>query len=804
MNTLLKEFRNAARGILARPAFSALVVGVLGAGLACVIFMLSMLNGFVLRPLPFAQPDQLLQAGFHGDGGLGDVFPVTSQDLIQIRHRLADVAAVGGIARSTISLSDLDQPQRYNGAHVSANLFQVLGIAPLLGRDFAAEDERPGAPLVAILSHELWQARYGGDPAIVGRQVRVDAHAATVIGVMPKNFSYPRRESVWVPAALVEGEKADAYAYWPVLRRHADIGDTAVVSAFESWFADAARADPARFRGQSPQVEPLARMAADRTTRSTLGIMLAAVFMVLIVACANAANLLLTRTLARSQELSVRVALGAARKHLITHLLAESSLLSLIATVIGLALARAGVSWQQSMLRESEFFPLWLRFDIDDTVVLFALGAALLTALVTGVLPALHAGDMAAAGHLRDGSRSVGSSSFARVSRVLVIGEVALSCALLICVGTVVRGIFALDRSDLGVDTHHLLTARVALVANAYPTSADQLRLYERVAARLRLETGVVDATVGTALPGTYFNEGHTVLASGVVPGDGELPQVYSGAVDEHFAAAYGIKLEQGRFFDSRDRADSDRVAVVDRTFVTRYGNGESVLGRQFRLDPRDPKGTTVTVIGVIGTLTLDTPGQPIQPAMLVPLSQNVFRIASIAVRTQGDPLAFAPRLAEVMREVDADTPLYWLRDYPAVIRNMTIGERSVAKSFGAFGIIALILAAAGLYGVMSFTVGRRTREIGVRRALGAPTLPILRNVFGRSLLQLGGGLVIGVVAGLLFARQLTGSLQSIEATDSLAVLGALGVLTLAATLAVIVPVRCALRVDPMVALRNG
>ncbi|MEO6690307.1 MAG: ADOP family duplicated permease [Dokdonella sp.] len=803
MNTFLHDIRDAAHGIAKRPGFSALVIGVLGTGLACVIFMLSLLNGFVLRPLPFAQPEQLLQAGFFGDGGLGDVFPVSSADVIPIQRQLAASADVAAVARSTINLSDHDKPQRVNGGHVSANLFQVLGVAPILGRDFSSADERPGAPAVAMLSHALWLSSYGGDSAIVGRQIRVDSQSATVIGVMPENFSYPRTEAIWVPATLAEGMKPDSYAYWVVLRKHAGVTDAGVLSAFETWFADGARADPERFRSQSPRVEPLAYMAADRTTRSMLGYMIAAVMMVLLVACANAANLLLTRTLGRRQELSLRVALGASRRRLMTNLLIESLLLSLIATALGVLLARAGLAWQHSMMRESEFFPLWLRFDIDGTVVLFAVAAALLTALVTGVLPALHAGDMAVAGTLRAGSSGIAGGSFTRISRVLVIGEVAFSCALLICVGTLVRGILVLNHSNLGINTDHLLTARLALMKHAYPADADQQHLYARLGERLRADAGVVDATVSTALPGTYYNEAHDVLPSGAVPGDAPLPQVFSGDVDEHFLAAYGIKLEQGRFFNSSDRPDSARVAVVDRKFVERYGNEESVLGRQFRLDPRDPKGPMLTVVGVIGSLTLDTPGFGAQPAMLMPLTQQIWRIASIAVRTRDDPHAFAPRLNEIMREVDADTPVYWVRDYPAVIESMTIGERSVAKSFGIFGVIALILAAAGLYGVLAFAVGRRTREIGVRRALGAPARQVLSDVFGRSVTQLGIGLAIGVVAGIVFARLLTGSLQSIQATDPFVVVGALVVLMLAAMMAVILPARRALRVDPMVALRH-
>jgi putative ABC transport system permease protein len=803
MMGFVRDLRSALRASIKNPGFAALVAGVLGAGLACVIFMLTLLDGLILRPLPFAKPDELLQAGFHGDGGLGDVFPVDSRDLAQIQRYLAGKADVAAAGRSTINLSDLDQPERYHGAHVTANLFRVLGIAPSLGRDFSDDDAKPGAPAVTMLSYSLWHARYGGDASIVGREVRVDGQPTTVIGVMPKNFTYPRNEDLWLPATIVEGLPADEYAYWVIARRHAGIGDADVANAFDGWFADAARADPDRFLGRTFRVEPLARMAADRTTRGTLGSMLAAVVMVLLVSCANAGNLLLTRTLGRAQELAVRVALGASRRRLIAHLLAESVLLTFSATVIAFVLARAGVAWQQSVMSQTEYYPQWLRFDIDATVLFLAFGAALLTALAAGLLPALRAGDFAIASDLRDGARSIASGSFARASRVLVVGEIALSCALLICVGTLVRGIGAIDRTNLGIEPAHLLTARVALSTHAHPTPADQLRVYERISLRLREETDVVDATVGTPLPGTIYNSFHDVLPAGTAPGTGTLPQLYSGAVDPHFLVAYGIKLESGRFFDSRDRVDSEKVAVVDRTFVDRLGDGAAVLGRRFRLDPRDPDGATVTIVGVISALTLETPGNQPSPAMLRPLGQDMFRIASIAVRTRGDPLAFAPRLTTIMHEIDADAPLYWVRDYAAVIRDSTVSERVIAKSFGVFGAIALALAAAGLYGVMVFTVSRQTREIGVRRALGAPARQVLAHVFGRSALQLGIGLALGVVAGIPLARLVTRSFQDMPSADFAAVLGALGVLVVAAAIAIAVPVRRALRVDPAVALRH-
>jgi predicted permease len=803
MNMLWQELKLAARGLRARPAFSALVVGVLAAGLACVIFMLALLDGFALRPLPFRAPDDLYQAGFHGDGGLGDVFPVSDQDVLGIRRSLAGVADVAVAARSTMNLSDLDLPQRYNGAHVSANLFRVLGVAPIVGREFSDADEKPGAAAVAMLSWDVWQSRYGGDPGVVGRTIRLDAQPAVVAGVMPKDFSYPRREMLWQAATLAPAAARDGYSYRVVLRRHDGVGEAQVRAAFEAWFADAAHADPARFRDLRPQVEPLATMVLDRTTRAMLGLMLAAVFMVLLIACANAANLLLTRTLARRGELALRGALGASRMRLVTHVFAQSLMLSLVALAIALLVARAALAWQQASLRESEFALLWLHFRIGGAVLAMAVAATLVTALASCIVPALQAGRAALAPTLAEGNARGGNGGFARVSRVLVVAEVALSCALVICVGTLARGVAALEHADLGIDTSHLLTARVLLPANTYPGGAEQMRLYDRLGERLRGDAEVVDASVGTALPGTYYNEIRDVLPDGVVAADGALPQTAYAAADDHFPGAWGVALREGRYFDSRDSADGVRVAVVDHRFAERYGEGASVLGRRFRLDPRSPDSVSVTIIGVLDAVTLDAPGSAPPPTMLVPLRQSPFKIASIAVRTRGDAMAFTPRLVAAMKEEDADVPLYWIRDPSAVARSMSFGERTIARSFSAFGAIALLLAAAGLYGVMAFAVAQRTHEIGVRRALGASRRGVLRSLFARTFVQLGLGLALGVAAGVPFAHLLSTSLRTIAPGSVPVVLAALLVLAVAAALAALVPARRALRVDPMVALRH-
>jgi len=802
-SAIADELRHALRALANHPGFSVLVIGVLASGLTCVIFMLVMINGLVLRPLPFPQPERLLHAGVTDGSNDGRLTDVSGRDLLELRRRLADIADVAGYESATVNLSDLDRPERFDGAMISGNLGRVLGMAPILGRDFNEGDEQTGAPAVVLLSHTLWQSRYGGDPGILGRQIRVNTRPTTVVGIMPAGMSYPYREVVWIPATLREDVPDPENNYVVAMRARAGVDQAVIATALEAWRIDAARVDPERFRGLRVGSESLSLYTISRQTRIVLGIMLAAVVLVLLVACANAANLLLLRTLSRRQELAVRVALGASRSRVALHLLAQSLLLAIVATAVALPLATLAMHYEGELLRSSpNGVADWLRFDLDWNLIAMAIGAALLTALATGLLPALRASRDTVAGTLRDGSRGSSGGGFVRLSRALVIGEVALSCALLIVVGTMIRGIVTLDRMDLGFDSSRLLSARIALFTSTYPTGAEQVRLFDKLTDRLRSDAEVVDASVATTLP-MRFGANRDVLPSGVAAdGDKGLPKVRYGAADDHFVSTYGLRMLRGRFFDARDTSDAARVAVVDGAFAQRYAEGGDIVGRQFRLDPRSADGPSVTIIGVISPLKLDAPGDEVQPVMLASLRQDPARFVSLVVHTRGEPKVFAPRLNAIMREVDADTPLYWARDFPAVIAEATFGEHVVAQMFGVFGLIALVLAGAGLYGIMAFSVGQRTREIGVRRALGAPAAGVLRSLFARTGWQLGLGLAAGLFIGMPLARVLTGTLHSIDANDVTTPLVALTILVVAAAFAVIVPARRALRIDPTEALR--
>ncbi len=802
MNALRLELRDGARGILATPGFSALVIAVLAAGLACVLFMSVLIYALVIKPLPFAAPDQLLHIGYSLSNRPDRLSGVNERDVAAWQSRLQSVAVVAAYQQTTINLSDEGRAERYSGASVSSNLFGVLGVSPQLGRAFTASEGLAGAAPTVILSDAIWRQRYNADPAIAGRVVRVNGRNATVIGVMPPDFSYPQKELVWTPGTINADIARNEGSDWTVIaRRHADASPAALNSLLDNWHADA-KAEAARyFEGRGVGVEPSSYLFVDRSTRGFFNLLMIAVVLVLLVACANAANLMLSRTLARRQELALRAALGASRARLAIHLLGQSLMLATIAAAIALPVGWAAANWVDRVFRTSEEGPpLWMHFNVNAQLVLFTVFAALLTGLITGILPALRAGKEVNAS-LRDGSRSVAGGGFAKVSRWMVVGQVAISCVLLVAAVVMVRGMDQFATDDFGIRTNNLLTARIGLSETKFPNAEDQLALFERLEDRLRAEPDIVDAGIGTTLPG-LISDDKRVVRDGAGPDDAQTV-VYSGRIDDRFASTYELTLEEGRFFNASDTENAPPVAIVDRTFVEKLGSGRSVLGQRFRVDPDDPKGALVTVVGVIKRVQLDDLDDPVRPALLLPMRQGPERYVSLAMRTRGDPQAFAPRFNEILREVEPDTPAYWVRTYDQVIREATFGEYILAKLFLVFGGISLFLAGAGMYGVIAFNVRQRTREIGVRRALGAPSGNVLRSLLGRSALQVGIGLALGLALAWPFARQLISSLQGFDADNPQVYAIVVGVLVVAALFAILVPARRALLVDPMIALRH-
>lgn len=805
MAAFVDDIRHSFRAIAQQPGNSLLIVAVLALGLAGVIGMLSILKAMVWDPLPFPTADRLIQAGWRDRVAdfADDVNSLRGADLLEWRERLGNRARVAGQGQATINLASADAVERYDGSFVTANLFATLGIAPTLGRDFRAEDEQPGAAPVVILSHELWRNRFAADPAIVGREVRANAMPATIIGVMPPGFSFPFREQVWMAANLSRTVANDEDRYFEVFIEPltGEAGLAPITGVLEGWIADAQQAEPGTWKPRELAVLPLSHYFTDPPTRQLLNVMLMTVALVLLVACANVANMMLARTLARGRDLAVRLTLGASRVRVARLLLGQSLTLTLIAALAAVPLAQLGIDWIVASFDDTDSGPPpWMDFSLDGEMVVAAATVSLLSALLVGILPVLRLRVDALGNALRDGGRSVVGGGAGKLSRWLVAGELALACVVLLTTLVMVRGVERLERTDLGIDPSNLLTARVALFPQTYPEDAQATRFIDQFTDALRREPGVLSAAASTTLPGLNA-ERESMQPEGFDVGDGPAPSLRLGAVDAAFIDTLGIELRAGRGIDSRDRADSDPVIVVDERFArTIYPNSDP-LGRRVRIPADGDEARWYTIVGVIEVMQLEDVGDAELPSALVPLAQNPRRFVSLVVRTQGAPALMKPRFQELLRAQDPDTPAYWLRTYEEVMRVAMAGERVLSGMFGAFGLIALVLAAAGLYGLIAQLVGQRTREIGVQRALGATGPAVLRNVLGTTMPQVVAGLGVGMLLAVPFADRISAILPEMT-LDAWSVVLLVLILGGVAALAVLLPARRALAVDPTVALR--
>lgn len=806
------EFRAALRSLRMRPAFSALVAGVLAVGLACVLFVAGMINGLIIAPLPFEAPERLYDAGLidNDDAPDADDFdPLEPRMLLEWREQLAGIAEVAGLSQRTVNLSDGERPERFDGAAVTANLFPLLGVPPMLGRGFTSEDERPGAEPVVLLSERVWRDRYLADPAIVGREIRVNARPARVVGVMPPGFGYPYAEKIWVPATLAREDSGERYM--TVLRRAPDASEAALRAALAAWFAEALRRDPERMRSEAREVgvQPLAWEFVDPPTRRLFWGMGAAVLLVLAIACANVTSLLLTQMAARRQELWLRSALGASRGRLALHLLAQTGLLATLALLVAVPLSQLLIEATIAAFEAAGdgALPVWMTFGLDARMIGFSIAAAAATALLTALLPAAQVG--AAAGR-EAGTRVHSGRGFARAGRLLVIGEVALSCALLIAAGVMVQAIVRLDRFDLGLDTSNVLTARIGLFESAYPDAASRNRYVQRLRERLLADPEIESVTFSSSLPG-LIGGNVDVLEQGRPRPQTGLADSGHSFVDEAFAATMRAQLRRGRWFNAGDfvpgtrdeDGNRDGVIVVDETFARRFAPGTEVLGRRFALEGGSTGGTRyATVVGVVAPVQMDDIDDPVETAVFEPM-RAAPRFFSVLVRTHGEAMRHADDFVRAVAGIDPDTPAYWVRSYDAVLNQAVIGVRMLSRIFAGFGVVALVLAAAGLYGVVAFAVAQRTREIGVRRALGAPDARVFGSVASRSLWQVGAGLALGLVLGLPFASLIAAPIAHVAQLSAGTWLGVLVFLAGVSMLAIWLPARRALRVDPMTALRH-
>jgi predicted permease len=805
MSELLQDLHYAVRKLRAAPVFAAAVVLTLALGIGANTAIFSVVHSVLLRALPFAKADQLVRLNFYMKGQLDAGSPPELADLRTRSHSLAAVAMYDGVAANLIRPDG--EAELLVAVRVSANWFDMLRVRPLLGRGFVAGDDRDGAPKTALLSEHLWRQEFGADSSIIGRGVRINGETRTVVGVIPAAQGYPFTADLWEPFVSPQTLLSDDARGTRWVSMLARLRDGVTLDAARAELSAIARGLEAKYPRSYNHfdVRPVSMQTAIvGDLRRPLLVIMAAVALVLLVACANVANLMLVRATARESELAIRSALGAGRGRLARQMVTEALVLTGIGAAAGLLLAQVGV---RELLRLApQSLPQLQRARIDlPTLGATALIAAL-TGLVFGVLPIIRDARANVADALRAGARGArGLPSANRVKHAIVIGEVALAVLLLAGSGLLLRSFQRLMSVDPGFRPQGALVFRVSLPDRAYPDD-DRVRSFvAALSGRLRAIPGVRRVGMANTLPldGSDFTITFTIRGRPPLPENAQpSAQVITATPD--FLPALGVPLLSGREISDADRAGSGPVVVVSRGFAKRFFPGENPIGHYVQLgwtvDSLPRGGTIVGVVGDVKQVALD---QPSPPTVYLPFAQAPRPGLRVVMETAVAPASVAAAARRAVAETDRELPVFALRTLEEHVVTSVAAQRFYASLVTLFAAVALVLAAVGLYGVIAYAVSQRTHELGVRLALGATAERVTRMVVAEGITLAGMGALIGIAAALAAGTLLTSLLFGVSARDPLTLGAVAGVLLLVAAIASWVPARRAARVDPLLAMRG-
>jgi predicted permease len=713
---------------------------------------------------------------------------------------------MGAYALAAVNLADDNgRPERFSGGQLTVDAFDALGIQPIVGRGFRAGDDRPGAEPVILIGEELWRERFGASPDIVGTSIRANGTARTVIGVMPERFGFPIREVAWTPLVIDSdaAPRGQGPSYQVVARlkpgvslREAQTQAMTIASQLERDF-------PATNRGIGADVVPYAQVIFGPEIFALLYTMLAAGVGVLLIASVNVSNLLVARASLRYREVAVRMALGAGRRRVVRQQLTEVLVLAAFGGAVGLLLSVAGMRWFSHALSTNPP-PFWMRFDIDYRVAAFVAALIGLATMLAGALPALHAVRVTPGAALKDDSRSSTSAGLGRFSSILVVAELAVSCGLLIAAGLMIKSVVQLRnvRMPFGID--HVLTARVDLPRGAYPDSAASIGFFERLLPKLQALPGVEAATLSDGLPAAGNGTVPVQIEGRAYAHQNDSPLAREGIVTAGYFDTFSVKLIAGREFTSGDTAASRPVAIVNQSFARTHFANADPLGRQMKRARPGSHEPWLTIVGVVPDLIMEGIGNnnasPV--GYYIPIAQSdVGNSVRIAVRARGEPGAVTPLVRAAVASLDRDLAIYDVNTMQAVIERQSTFYTIFGTFFMTFGACALFLAAAGLYGVMSFAVTQRTRELGVRSALGAPGAQLIVLVMRKSVVQLLIGVAAGLVLALLASSFLQPVLYHVDPRDAAVFAAVVATLTGASLSASFLPALRVTRIDPVRAL---
>ena len=803
MDTFLQDVRYAFRTLARSRSFTIIAIACMAIGIGVNTTIFSVVNAILLRPFDFADPERLVileEQNTRNDYDAGVSWP----NLVDWRAQIPAFNDIGAVQGRSFTLANVDEPERLVGSAITWNLFPLLGMKPALGRGIRADEDKPGAERVVILSDGLWQRRFGRDPAILGKTLTLNEMPHTVIGIMGVGFKFPEESELWVPLRQLDGRLArDSKELFTFARLAPGVSLAQARSGLSQVSARLAR-EYRENADWTAKVSLIRDVFMGDDVKLIVLTMMGAVTFVLLIACANVANLMLARATGRSREIAIRAALGAGRRRIVTQLLIESVIVGLVGGLLGIPLAAWGLRLLDSAIPAADALPYYIDWGIDRPTLLYTAILSTLTGILFGLTPALQAASGSLQEALRDGARGSGTGTKrSRFRNALVVAEIALSLVLLVGATLFVRSFFGLRTASPGYDTTPLMTTRFYMQGPRYDSLGARARRAEDILQRIEALPGVQSAFASGLIPSTGGAGGSGIVVEGRPVERGSEPFGLYAGVSEHFFETLGIRLVSGRSFTSAEARDSTPVAVINQTMARRMWPGSVALGRRFRY-AHDSTGPWFTVIGIAPDIANeDLDEREPQSAAYLPLRFGVWRGLGLVVRTAGEPSAVTPLMRRAIRDSDATLALYEVNTMERV-RQLGFWQYGLFGSmFSIFGGIALVLASIGVYGVISYGVSQRTHEIGVRVALGARHGDVLRLVIGQGMRLAGIGLLIGLVGAFAITPVVRSLLVGVSPTDPLSFALITVFLTIVAIVASWLPARRATGVDPVIALRR-